>query len=98
MANKIAKEYWFRPHTAKFSWGFPMTWQGWVSFGLFIAVWLGMLMWYLSQYINDTVSASDTVLFGLAIVLDVMAIVYVSFKYGDPPKLHIRRKHGTTKS
>jgi hypothetical protein len=79
------KDYWFKAKRYGWGWGLPQTWQGWVSFGVFIAVWL----WALNMLVpadEKGISHSRAILFVIIMVLDVAGLVYVSFKHGEPPK------------
>ena len=79
------KDYWFKAKRYGWGWGLPQTWQGWVSFGVFIAVW----MWALAMLVpadDNGISHSRGVLFVVIMVADVAGLVYVSLKHGEPPK------------
>lgn len=79
------KDYWFKAKRYGWGWGLPQSWQGWVSFGVFFAVWL----WALAALIpagNTELSAKNLTAFIGVMVFDVIALVYVSFKHGEPPK------------
>lgn len=85
MTSAADKKYWFRAKRYGWGWGLPQKWQGWVSFGLFIAVWLGALAFFLPVDDQD-MSMQDATAFVTIVVLDAAALVYVSFKHGEPPK------------
>jgi hypothetical protein len=79
------KNYWFKPKRYGWGWGLPATWQGWVSFGIFIAVWL-LALTTLIPTGDSELKDKDLALFISVMLLDVVGLVYVSFKYGEPPK------------
>lgn len=85
MAKRANKIYWFRTKKYGWGWGLPLTWQGWLSFGTFIAVWLWALFAFLPQEVESTDSNGLTT-FILVLIADVLGLLYVSFKYGEPPK------------
>lgn len=83
MAGK--NDHWFKPRRYGWGWGLPQTWQGWVSFGIFIAVWLGATFMLLPAEENGPLSAGNIVTFVAIITVDVAGFVYVLFKHGEPP-------------
>jgi len=87
MTKEGNKTYWFKAKRYGWGWGLPLTWQGWLSFGLFIAVWLVALLTLLVVPEGSTsVPTENRIMFGVVLVLDACALVYVSFKHGEPPK------------
>ena len=87
MTQKGGKTYWFKAKKYGWGWGMPKNRQGWLSFGLFILVWLGALLELVTVPVDsETIPTKNTVIAVTVMVLDVLALVYVSFKYGEPPK------------
>jgi hypothetical protein len=80
------KDYWFKAKRYGWGWGLPRTWQGWVSFGVFIAVWLWALTLLVPPVEDTEISPGRAALFVLIMVMDVAGLVYVSLKHGEPPK------------
>lgn len=86
MAKKQTKQYWFKPKKYGWGWGLPATWQGWLSYILFFAVWLGALAWLILPYTLEEPPFSAVLLFVAVVVIDAASFLYVSFKYGEPPE------------
>ena len=78
------KNYWFKTRKYGWGWGLPLTWQGWASFGLFIVIWLLALFAYLPSD-GESITHDNLWSFIGVMVIDVLALVYVSFKYGEAP-------------
>lgn len=78
------KNYWFKTKKYGWGWGLPLTWQGWASFGIFIAIWLLALFAYLPSGGQGITNENLWSFIGV-MVIDVLALVYVSFAYGEPP-------------
>lgn len=91
--TKEEKDYWFKAKRYGWGWGLPRTWQGWVSFGVSIAIWLWALIFIIPAD-EKGISPSRGVLFAIIMVLDVAGLVYVSLKYGEPPSWNWDKKHG----
>lgn len=80
MANN--KKYWFKTREHGWAWGMPATWQGWATFALFLLVWV----WAISNFMPlDDGETGNLGAFVLIMVIDVAALVMISFKYGDAP-------------
>jgi hypothetical protein len=79
------KDYWFKPKRYGWGWGLPATWQGWVSFGIFITVWLIALAMLVPTDSGD-LKAKNIIIFITIMLLDVAGLVYISFKHGESPK------------
>ena len=87
MSEKGSKAYWFRAKKYGWGWGLPLTWQGWVSFGLFAAVWLiALLTLLIVPEGTETIPTENIAMFVVVMVFDVFGLVYVSFKHGEQPK------------
>ena len=86
MAKVEEKNYWFRAKRYGWGWGLPQRWQGWLVFGIFALIWLTALAWLLPSDIDDEPAARDGIIFAVVLIADVAALVYFSFKYGEPPK------------
>jgi hypothetical protein len=99
MSKDSDKTYWFKPKKYGWGWGSPLTWQGWVSFGLFVAIWLLALMQLtIIPESVDELPTKQIVIAVAIIVLDVLALVYVSFEHGEKPKWRWgNKKHGRSK-
>jgi hypothetical protein len=98
MSKKTEKRYWFRSKKYGWGWGLPLTWQGWVSFAVAFGVWLAALAFFV--VLPDTskpIPTSSIIALFAVITLDVLGLIYVSFKYGEPPKWHWGSKHGRSK-
>jgi hypothetical protein len=91
------KDYWFKPRSYGLGWGIPQKWQGWVSFGVFVAVWL-LALAILTPSDDKGISPSRAVLFVVIMGLDMAGMLYVSFKHGDAPaKWHWKGKTRSTR-
>lgn len=92
------KDYWFKAKKYGWGWGLPQNRKGWMSFGLFVAIWLAALAW-LTTVTSETEPASQQIMLFIAIVLaDCVGLIYVSWKHGEPPKWNWGSKQGTHKS
>lgn len=78
------KNYWFKTKSHGWGWGLPLTWQGWASFGAFVAIWLWALVTFVLNG-QEVTQSQDVTNFLLVMAVDVIALVFVSFKYGEPP-------------
>lgn len=92
MTKRVEKQYWFKPKKYGWGWGLPATWQGWLSFGLFLAIWLLALVWLVFPDTTQDIPITNIVLFLGIMVVDIVALLYVSFKHGEPPKWRWRGK------
>lgn len=90
---KEEKGYWFRAKRYGWGWGTPLTWQGWVSFGIFVLVWL-IALYVLIPVDGSDMPVSNLTVFLTVMVLDIIGLMYVSFKYGEPPSWNWGKKHG----
>lgn len=86
MSTKDKQQYWFKTKKYGWGWGMPANRKGWIAFLVFIAVWLVALLGLLGPYGTEQPSVTAATLFAVIIIADVLALVYVSFKYGEPPK------------
>ena len=98
MAKKDDKQYWFKAKKYGWGWGLPITWQGRLSFLVFILVWLLAILLILGTADETAHSNSSIALFIGIVVLDVLALLYVSFRYGEPPKWRWGGKNARNKS
>lgn len=91
--------YWFKAKKYGWGWGLPLNLKGWLSFGLFFAIWLVALLWLVSTgESTDNLSRNNILLFGVIFLADTMAFTFVSFKYGEPPKWRWGSKKRAAKS
>lgn len=87
MTKAVDSKRWFKSKKYGWGWGMPQTWQGWVSYGLFISIWLAALAWLVTpQDLTQDLSNKNIAVFVVVLVIDVAGLIYVSFKYGEPPK------------
>ncbi len=86
MPKKQQPEYWFKVKKYGWGWGLPLNFKGWLSFLLFVAIWLIALLTLLVPVGTEQPSSGAISLFVAIIVVDVAALVYISFKYGEPPR------------
>ena len=96
--SKKSDEYWFKSKKYGWGWGMPNSRNGWLSFGLFFVVWLAALAWYISAPIDSEVNGSGELILLAVIIADVIGLIFVSFKYGEPPKWRWGTKHDSRKS
>jgi hypothetical protein len=75
-------QYWFRAKHYGYGWGLPATWQGWAVFGGYLAVVL------LPLAFGNTGAWVSLVAFALA----TPALVWVSYRKGEPPRWRWGRK------
>jgi hypothetical protein len=75
------KGYWFKAKL--YGWGWtPVKWQGWVIIGVFIVAIL-----LLSSTVEDHASGRDMMFtFFLPLVSLVMALLWICYKTGEPPR------------
>jgi hypothetical protein len=71
-----ATRYWFPAKSYGWGWGFPVTWEGWLTFAIFIAVccssgWLS----------GGSIGATVAIIFAAACML-----VGVAWCKGEPPR------------
>ena len=85
------KDYWFKAKRYGWGWGLPITWQGWVSFGTFTAVWLWALYALIPADGSD-MPTKNLVGFIVIMLLDIVGLMYVSFKHGEPPRFRWGKK------
>ncbi len=87
MSKEGNKTYWFRAKKYGWGWGLPLTWQGWLSFAVFVAIWFVALLTLLVIPEGSTsVPTKNITIFAIVIFLDVCGLVYLSFKHGESPK------------
>ncbi len=72
------KTYWFPAKRYGWGWGFPSTWQGWITSIVFIVA-VTTLPFVIDP--ND-----DTLLFSLSIVGYAVVFLGVCYTKGEPPK------------
>lgn len=95
--NGASKDYWFK--AKKYGWGLPANLKGWISFGLFLGIWLGSLLWLASSGGNtEQIPTKNVVVFAVVFLADIAWFTAVSFKYGEPPKWRWGSKHDAAKS
>lgn len=94
MPRADKQNYWFKAKKYGWGWGLPANRKGWISFLVFVAVWLTALLALLGPYGTEQPSTSAVGLFVAIVMADVAALVYVSFKYGEPPKWNWGTKNG----
>lgn len=95
------KDYWFKAKKYGWGWGLPRNRNGWISFAIFFAVWLGALAWITSVTSQTEPRTEQIALFVAIILADCAGLFYVSWKHGEPPKnlgklLKRSKKRGTT--
>lgn len=94
MSKQTDQKYWFKAKRYGWGWGVPQNIQGWIAFGIFAVVWLWALGLFILPPTEGEVSTTKP-LIGVAIILaDVLALLYVSFKYGEAPKWRWGNKRG----
>lgn len=96
--SKVEQKYWFKPKRYGWGWGIPATWHGWVVYAVFFAIWLNALAWLMVPYGEQEPPLRNTVAFIAIVVADITALLYLSFKYGEPPKWRWGKKRRATKS
>jgi hypothetical protein len=81
MKKKMEKKNntWFR--AKEYGWGwYPISWQGWLSIGIFILLYVIVLIWLLKQ-INLL-----KVMLGILIILILLGILFfICYKKGEKP-------------
>lgn len=93
------KNYWFKAKKYGWGWGLPSNLKGWISFGLFLGIWLGALLWLASSgTTTEQIPARNVGIFAVVFLADIAWFGYVSFKYGEPPKWRWGSKQNATKS
>lgn len=97
MPNQDKQQYWFKAKKYGWGWGLPVNRKGWIAFMVFIAVWLVALLSLVGPSGTEQPSTAAVGLFVVIVIADVAGLMYVSFKYGEPPKLSWGTKHGRTK-
>jgi len=76
------ENYWFKAKA--YGWGWvPATWEGWLTLGVFLAVFVFLIMPLLN---NPQPSDRDVSLFLAQIFLWALALLLVCYKTGEPPK------------
>lgn len=82
MAKK-GRDYWFKKRDQGWAWGLPANFKGWISFGIFLAIWLGSLAWYTGSLDGESVPIYKSVIFAGVILIDIIGLFYVSSKHGE---------------
>lgn len=94
MAKQTREQYWFKSKKYGWGWGLPINRKGGIAFGLFLAVWLVALAWLVSTGSAETdISGRNYTIFAVILITDILGLLYVSFKYGEPPKWRWGNKH-----
>ena len=78
--QKEKPEYWFRAKRYGLGWDLPLTWQGWVTYGVFIACLIGTSFLFSFDTEEDVMAYVRTAI-GLAILL-----VSITWWKGEPPR------------
>ncbi len=80
MATK--KKYWFKSRESGWGWGMPATWQGWASYALFFLVWV----WAVANLMPSAEDETGNIkMFVVVLLINIAALVLISFKFGDAP-------------
>lgn len=97
--GNLQKEYWFKAKKYGWGWGLPTNLKGWISFGLFLGIWLGALQWMVSSGgATEQIPTRNILIFAAIFLADLAWFAAVSFKYGEPPKWRWGSKHDAAKS
>lgn len=78
MASETDKEVWFRAKTYGWGWGLPLTWQGWVVFG----VYFGLLAFGIIN-LNGNILPIPFVPYFIVVTV---ALVVVCYLKGEKPR------------
>ncbi|KXK00872.1 MAG: hypothetical protein UZ17_ACD001001924 [Acidobacteria bacterium OLB17] len=78
------RRYWFRAKRYGWGWGLPATWEGWLTFAIFIALFVLLLKFFPPP--------EHTFTFVLGTLALIIALIAVCFAKGEPPKWHWGRK------
>lgn len=93
------KQYWFKAKKYGWGWGLPANRKGWIAFSLFLAIWLASLLWLVSTGSpTEQLQTKDIAIFLVILFADILGLLFVSFKYGEPPKWRWGNKDHATKS
>lgn len=83
MKNDKKKSYWFKRRRYGYGW-VPTTWQGWLVFGILLAVILGGA-WMIRDTPQNELT-DEVVVYLVAVLVGVLALVFISIKKGPEPK------------
>lgn len=100
------KQIWFKAKRYGWGWGMPANRRGWTAFAVFLAVWLLSLLWLVSTgEPTEQLETKNIAIFSVILFADILALIIVSFKYGEAPKWRWggktraeRKKDGKSKS
>jgi uncharacterized membrane protein YhaH (DUF805 family) len=70
------KKYWFRAKRYGYGWGLPCSWQGWVVFGVWLAL-MGAGAFLMPEH---------PLVFGAHVLILVAALIVICIFKGEPPR------------
>lgn len=78
--------YWFKARKYGWGWSSPLTWQGWLTYAIFLLIYIGAMIYFIS--LQPTPDRSMIALVGLIVVtfLDVLGLLLVCYKHGESPQ------------
>jgi len=82
--NTDQKNYWFPAKKYGFGWGFPIAWQGWVVFVIYLLVVLGA----------SILLSPSSLIYSLVIIFATVILILIMIKTGEPARW--RWGNGTT--
>lgn len=71
------RDIWFPAKRYGWGWGFPIAWQGWVVFVVFIALVIAGSIWYMRTL---------SLLFFVYLAIIIAALIAVCWWKGEPPR------------
>lgn len=80
------RDYWFKAKRYGYGWGLPQNRKGVISYAVFIGIWIAALYWFTAANPVEEPPTSDYLLLTSILVLDVVGLVFVAVKHGEPPK------------
>jgi hypothetical protein len=71
------RDIWFPAKRYGWGWGFPIAWQGWVVFVVFVALVIAGAIWYMRTL---------SLLFFIYLAVIIAALIAVCWWKGEPPR------------